>query len=80
MSDTLIYTKARTEDIARLVEKMGLTVLGENEGHVQMACIALALSIEIPGLTPEGLQDGVKGVSEWIAMFGANFNQPMKVN
>jgi hypothetical protein len=80
MSDTLIYTKAPADVIARLVEKMGYSVLGENEGHVQMACVALALSIEIPNLTPEGLQAGVKGATEWIAMFGANYNQPMKVN
>lgn len=42
---------------------------GMTRSHVLMACLAESILLQHPGITPTDLSAGIKGASEWIAMY-----------
>ena len=76
MTEPLMYRKSSGATITRLIDKMEKALEDEDEKDIMAACLVLALCIQMPDITQEQLESGVKGVSEWIAMFGAETMSP----
>lgn len=73
--NSITYSQANGEELGRLIAAMEKVLIGEKEHHVVMACLALAITIQCPSLSPEQLAKGVKGVSEWIALFASSLDE-----
>lgn len=83
MNENITYTKASGAELERLINAMERVLVGEREQHIVMACLALVISLQVPDITSEQLAKGVKGASEWIALFGSSLNldsHPEQVN
>jgi hypothetical protein len=72
------YIAASGKDIADIVNRIENVVEGEANVHVSVSCIIVACLAQNPSISPEQLQNCVKGVSEYMA---ANlFDTPEAVN
>ena len=56
-------------DVHNIVEKIEPVLAGLPRGHVLIALMTMAIIIQHPEITPEQLQEGVKGLSQWMALF-----------
>lgn len=68
MNPTLVG-EATGEEIDAVISKIEPHLDGVPRVHVLIACISLALLVQYPDLTPDELQQGVRGVSQYICMF-----------
>jgi len=69
LSDQLVYKEVGPKQIAHVLETMYETVSKEEETTIMMAAIALAITLQRPDIPIEKLIEGVRGVSEYIAMW-----------
>lgn len=78
----ITYTKTRWSDVHRIMTGIMKAVEGEQDSAVVMACIALAVSSQIENYTLDQLKSGIKGASEWIALYAASIDPtfPQKAN
>ena len=76
MNEPITYTKASGADIDRILTLMESVLSGQDEQHIVMACLALALMIQIPNIKLEQITAGVKGASEWITLFASELESP----
>lgn len=60
---------ATGEQIFDIVKTMEPALFGVPRAHGIIACLTIALTLMEPRLTPEELQAGVRGASEWICLF-----------
>jgi hypothetical protein len=56
-------------DVQMIVEQIEPILMGFPRHHVLIACITLAMLMQHPDISPTQLQEGVKGVSQWMALF-----------
>lgn len=49
-------------------------VKDEDDSDIVMACLALAVSEQISDYTTEQLTAGIKGASEWIALYASTLD------
>jgi hypothetical protein len=61
------YIKATPADIGRIVDRIENVVEGEQNTHVSIACIIVAILAQKPESEGEELAELVKGVSEYMA-------------
>ena len=81
MNEQIIYSKTTGKEIQDIVEAMEPVLEGKLSANVLMACLALAIIIQCPNLTPEQLSTGVRGASEWIALYASSLEPSQeKVN
>jgi len=66
---TIIETQATGKQIERLVDKILQALDGEDRAHGVMACMALALILTKEDITSEQIQEGIKGMSQYIVCF-----------
>ena len=69
MSQTVVKMEATGHEIEAVIRSMEPALEGKDANHVMMACLALALYIQEPDLTPEQVAEGVEGASQWISLF-----------
>lgn len=50
-------------------------VANERENTVSAACIAIALGIQLPTMNSKQLMEGIKDISEYIAVYSANIRE-----
>lgn len=62
-------TTATGEEINAIIARLEPALWNQRRSHVIIAMLSLALSLQNPELTAEELQEGVRGVSQWIALF-----------
>lgn len=62
-------TYATGSDIEAALEKMVPPMDGIEPGVVLLAALSLAFILQDPDIEPDDLTVGVKGASEWIALF-----------
>ena len=72
----LYYTKTTGKEIQKIVEAMEPLLKEHSSYNVMMACLALAIITQFSDLTPEQLSAGVKGASEWIAVYVSAISNP----
>lgn len=65
----LNYVDVDEADIMEIVQLAGSAVNGKPENTVFLGLIALALFMRNPGMTGDQLREGVKGASEYIALY-----------
>lgn len=70
----IIYTKTKWSDVHRTMTRIMTAVDGEPDSTVVMACIALAVASQVENYTVEQLRDGIKGASEWIALYASSLD------
>ena len=70
----IIYTKTKWSDVHRIMDKIMSSVREEDDAAVVMACLALAVSSQIEDYTIEQLKDGIRGSSEWIALYASTLD------
>lgn len=75
-NDMITYTKISGKELDRLTAAMEDCLAGEKETHVAVACLALAICIQLPTITPDQLAAGIKGASEWIALYASSIITP----
>ena len=75
MNEPITYSQATGKDIESIVSAMESCLIGRNSSHITMACLAVALIIQEPNLAPQQLADGIRGASEWIAMYVGSLNE-----
>ena len=73
MSD-IIYTKTKWSDVHRIMTKLMESVQGEEDSSVVMACLGLAVSSQIDTYTLDQLKAGIRGASEWIALYASSLD------
>lgn len=81
--EQLYLTQVRSSDIQRVVGKIKAAVAEEDEDAILMACLSIALIFQCPDITHEQLAKGVRGCSEWIALYTTSPEElidPKKVN
>lgn len=61
------YVQANGKDVAALVDRIEDTIEGEPNIYVCIACFIVAALSQNPNITPERLQDVVKGLSEYMS-------------
>ena len=61
--------QASAEDVQKIVQKIGPLLDGENLQHILLACLFIVFVIQNPDISRDDLAEGVKGASEWVAMF-----------
>lgn len=67
----IIYTKTKWSDVNRVMTRLIESVRDEDDATVVMACLALAVSSQCEDYTLGQLKDGIRGASEWIALFAS---------
>lgn len=77
-NDTITYTKASGVELERIIGIMEHALINENPSHVTMACLAVAIMLQSPDISAKQLVEGVKGASEWIALFVSSVDQPLE--
>lgn len=60
---------ATAEEVKVIVDKIGPILDGESTQHVLLACLFIAFVIQNPDIKREDLAEGIKGASEYIALF-----------
>lgn len=70
----IIYTKTKWSDVHRIMNKLVNAVKDEDDSAVVMACLGLAVSSQMEDYTIEHLKDGIKGASEWIALYASTLD------
>lgn len=60
---------ASGDEIFEIITGIEEAVEGYTRSHIIIALLALAITTQKPDVTPEEIQAGVKGVSEWICLF-----------
>lgn len=83
MEGSFTYATVQGKDMSDLIGKMEKVLIGQSQELVLMACLAVALAIEVPGIQGPMLAEGVRGLTEWIALFASSqeyVTEPGKVN
>lgn len=60
---------ATGEEVGKIAELMHPILETENPIHVLLAMLSLCFVLQDPDIDPDTLSAGVKGASEWIALF-----------
>lgn len=60
---------ATPEEVAKLIDKIDTVVRNEPPGTLFLAALSIALILSDPQITAKQLLLGIKGVSEWIAIY-----------
>lgn len=78
----IIYTKTKWSDVQRVMETIVNAVEGEEDSAVIMGCLALAVSSQLENYNLQQVKDGIKGASEWIALYASSLdpNSTVKAN
>lgn len=66
---SITYIKVGGSDVQRIVDKIEDVIEHEDNTHVSIACIVLAIVAQEPDIEPEQLVEAVKGVSEYLAAY-----------
>ena len=79
MTPCIIEAKATGDEVARIIyERILPNVVNEERSKVIIALLTMTLSMMKPDITPEEIQEGVKGTSEYICLFlGDTDNNPL---
>lgn len=70
----IIYTKTKWTDVQRIMNKVMNAVDGEDDSAVIMSCLGLAVSSQCQDYTLDQLKAGIKGASEWIALYASSID------
>ena len=62
-------TKATGAEIDEILKAIEPGLMNRPRHHVLIACLSIAVLIMHPDISPEKLQEGVKGASQWICLF-----------
>lgn len=54
------------------------SVMGVENTKVLMACLAIAISLQVKHLNEDTLVKGIKGASEWIALYANSVDEPVE--
>lgn len=76
MADKITYNTATGAQLERIVMMMETTLKNENKNHVMMACLSLVLILQVPDISGQQLIDGVRDVSEWVALYASTIGSP----
>lgn len=76
MTGSITYSTASGSDVGRIVEKIENSLVGEPQDLVRMACLALAIYYSNPNIDSVKIVEGVRGASEWIALFLSDIDSP----
>lgn len=60
---------ASGEEIYEIIQGIESVIEGYSRAHCIIAMLALVITCQKPDATPEEIQEGVKGVSEWICTY-----------
>lgn len=69
MNTPIVETQATGKQVEVLVDKILRVLDGEDRAHGILACLTLALILEKENITPEQIQEGVLGTSQYICAF-----------
>lgn len=70
----IIYTKTKWSEVQRVMNKIVRSLEGEEDSTVVMGCLALAVSAQLSDYTVEQLKIGIRGSSEWIALYASTLD------
>ena len=68
-SGPLVEIRATGAQIDILINKINHALMGASPAHIVMSCLANALIVQKPDLSPEDIQEGVRVVSGCICNF-----------
>ena len=82
MSEAITYTRVTGKRIEEVISDIEPSLRGKDSNEILMACLSIAVMLQgSEALTLTQLVDGVKGASEWIALYHSSLDQPAeKVN
>lgn len=69
-------TRATYAEVEPLIKKIVDSVDGEPMLLVNMACLAISMVIQHPGIKGPELAEGIKGASEWMALYAESLVNP----
>ena len=70
----IIYTKTKWTEVHRIMAKIMRSVEDEDASAIVMACLALAVSSQCEEYTLDQLKAGIRGSSEWIALYASTLD------
>lgn len=79
-SEPMFTAKATGSEIQAIVLAIEKATRNKNQDHVYMGCLTLALLLQNPNLTMDEMLDGVKAISEYVAMYLSGTGEGTKVN
>lgn len=71
------YASTSIEELQKVLVKLDNTLNEENEDVAGMACIAYSILLQAPDIKLEKLIEGVKGASEWLALYCSDYDTPV---
>lgn len=71
------YTSASGAEVRALVDRIQDVVMGEKIDSINMACLAIAVIFHCPKITGPQLAAGIKGASEWMALYNDSLENPV---
>ncbi len=72
MTHNMIESDSATgEEVYEVVAKIEPNLVGVSRKLAIIACIAIAVTAMNPDMTEDEVQEGVKGCSEWIALYAS---------
>jgi hypothetical protein len=78
LSQPLTYAKVPGAEVVRAMNAIEVATAMESDQVIMMACFAMAICIANPGIENEALKQGVKGASEWLAMYIDSLDEPTR--
>ncbi len=67
---SIVETRATGADVERLIRlKLLPAIADEDRSLILISLMTLTLTLMKPDITGEEIQDGVKGMSEWMCLF-----------
>lgn len=61
--------RATGEEVYQLVCQIEPILIGVDRAKAIMACLSIALILQNPDLTPQEIQEGVRGASQWMCLY-----------
>lgn len=74
----IVYTKTKWTEVHRVMKRMLAAFEDEDDSTMMMACLAFAIVGQCETYTLEQLKDGIKGASEWIALYASSLDPNVK--
>lgn len=65
----VVETQAQSQDVEALADRLIPHLEGKERGLAAITLLTLVLSIMNPNITPEEIQTGVRGASEWLCLY-----------
>lgn len=77
MTNSMVFASINGPDLYRIISNMHDAIDGEKKSNVVMACLAIAINIQLPDITGPQLVKAISDVSEYAALMCSAIDNPI---